>query len=283
MSEDKFSMFPAVSPGNMARDFILHLFTIALYIVLKLLAVLLATAQRFAARLYEIHSEYVALPPSGIHKPEESAIVVIGGENNLGRRICLSFAELGYTVFALCRSNGEADNLQTSISYSTKPAHASSKLLYEWQLRKKQSETSAWGDIAPIVSDLGSAAQRKSAFETVHAYCVGRSLRLVTLILAPPHAPLHWWESPQSHSSQITAADHSQPMRTVITQGDLTQSLLWADRVKHSIMEPILVIRDYVDMLVASSGRLILISGCPEDYLCELQFESSKSAIEWSL
>ncbi|OBZ75431.1 hypothetical protein A0H81_04125 [Grifola frondosa] len=69
-----------------------------------------------------------------------------------------------------------------------------SSLLYEWHNKRKKSEHSPWGLVAPIVLDTGSASQRAHAFETVHAYCAAHALHLVSLIVSPPCAPLYPWE-----------------------------------------------------------------------------------------
>ena len=40
--------------------------------------------------------------------------------------------------------------------------------------------------------------------------------------------------------------------------------MMWTDSVSQSIKEPILLAQDYVEMLTEASGRVIVISTCPE-------------------
>ncbi len=110
-----------------------------------------------------------------------------------------------------------------------------------------------WGLVAPIALDTESGAQRAHASETIHAYCTDHSLNLVSLIILPPCYPV----------ADKSATNHTH-MDEEITAVQ-TASLAFATRSRtmaHIMMEPILVVEDYVDLLMKSYGRVIMLSSC---------------------
>lgn len=130
-----------------------------------------------------------------------------------------------------------------------------SKLLYVWHKKKEQSAHTSWGLVAPISLDTESGAQRAHASETIHAYCVNHSLNLVSLIILPPPSP---------------ACDDTSNRRymdgtiNTVSEGSLAPTM-WGRNVGHSVMEPILVVEDYIDLLSKTSGRVVMLSACSHD------------------
>ncbi|KAI0709442.1 hypothetical protein C8Q76DRAFT_770269 [Earliella scabrosa] len=205
---------------------------IILFIALRLLLETFSIFQSLSYAVHERLCRFFALPPCQVHGPRESAIVIVGGDDALGRHIAFDCSEQGYTVFALCPDRHPA------IEAAPDASNVSS-LIQEWHQRIKRSghSTSPWGLVAPIVLDMTSSAQRTRAFETVDAYCATHSLHLVAVIVLPP-------------SNYIT----SKPACT----GPVTISA-WGNVVRESLVEPISVIQDYVRLLAAVSGRVVLV------------------------
>lgn len=127
------------------------------------------------------------------------------------------------------------------------------KLLYVWHRRKERSTHSSWGLVAPISLDTQSGAQRAHASETIHAYCVNHSLNLVSLIILPP-------QSPGCHDSEWRPPITDDTINA--RPGDGLALTMWGRNVGHSMMEPVLVVEDYIDLLSKTAGRVIMLSAC---------------------
>lgn len=135
-----------------------------------------------------------------------------------------------------------------------------SKLLYVWHKKKENSGHSGWGLVAPIALDTQSGAQRTRASETIHAYCENHSLHLVSLVVLSPHPETSAWNEATSYRDQSPEIIASKRR----SDRDLTEALMWGDIVSQSIKGPLLLVQDYVEMLTEASGRVIVISTCPE-------------------
>ncbi len=126
------------------------------------------------------------------------------------------------------------------------------KLLYIWHKKKQQYAHSSWGLVAPISLDTQSRAQRAHASETIHAYCANHSLHLVAVIVLPQPSPARGNSSNRRHTINSPS------------NGSLEQDM-WEHSVGHLghlMMEPILMVEDYIDMLKKTSGRVIMLSIC---------------------
>ena len=247
------------------------------------------------ARPFEWGSKLLSLPACGVYAARESAVVIIGGDDGeyvhtigkwdiiractsgLGRAIALSFSESGYTVFVLYPANlrvaSQARSVKatnvSSVSASV-PARNSNihyrrvQLLYLWH-RKKERSTHSWGLVAPISLDTESAEQRAHASDTVHAYCLNHSLKLASLIVLPPSAPSVEDTSSRPHSKDTLTAHPAEGL----------MHSMWKHYTAHSMMEPVLVVEDYVDLLRKASGRVVMLSTCAQPECtgqCERRF-----------
>ncbi|KAI0687130.1 hypothetical protein BC835DRAFT_1550884 [Cytidiella melzeri] len=222
---------------------------------LRVLVSLIASAEDALTSIFEWESRILSAPACGVYTPQQSAIVIVGGEAGLGQAISLSLSEHGYTVFALC-SNVPATC--SSSEQTTKSSDVSS-LLYAWHKRKERSTHTSWGLVAPISCDTKSGAQRTHAFETVHAYCVKHSLNLVALVVLSPSSPA----KREEYRHRLSKPAAHLELRNVYPSTD------WNSIDGLSWIEPILVIEDYIDMLSEASGRVVLLShGQRECYLC---------------
>ncbi|EIM90185.1 uncharacterized protein STEHIDRAFT_166426 [Stereum hirsutum FP-91666 SS1] len=112
--------------------------------------------------------------PCGVYPPHESAILILGAHQGLGRSAALRFSELGYTVFALFPNEMRQEDEGISDVAA---------LLYIWHNRKERSRTIPWGVVAPMSLDVWSASQRNRVRETIQAFCSEYDLHLVSLIL----------------------------------------------------------------------------------------------------
>jgi len=225
----------------------------------RLFAYAVVLSQYLSSSCYDYLSRVCGLPPCGVFRVQDSAIVIVGGEGELGRSIALNFSESGYTVFTL-----HPTQQQVAVGeLSTQSADTSSAtLLYAWHKRKERSDH-PWGLVAPIALDMTSAADRKRASETIRAYCATHSLQLVALISLSP--PAHSPGSSDTASSQNTAstpASKAQLKRRATK--DFSQALIWGDMVAQSVREPIVMFQDYIDMLARVSGRIIMLSTCSD-------------------
>ncbi|KAI0341758.1 hypothetical protein BDW22DRAFT_1358624 [Trametopsis cervina] len=221
------------------------------------LGALLTSAEALFTRIFEWESRLLAVPACGAYTPQQSAIVIIGGEAaGLGRAVSLSLSERGFTVFALCSAGLETVDPSRQAS-STKSSDVSS-LLFAWHRRKEKLPHTSWGLVAPILLDMRSGVQRTHAFETVHAYCVKHSLNLAALIVLVPASAAKRKEHGSRHPN--VSMDLAHPDEHPSTQeAPETQSL----------MDPVLVIEDYIDMLALAAGRVVFLTHGPlECYLC---------------
>ncbi|KAI0372840.1 hypothetical protein BV20DRAFT_963243 [Pilatotrama ljubarskyi] len=213
--------------------FAFHLWVrVVSYLTFSILLKCLALCGRISTWAHERLSQYFALSPCPVYGPRESAIVIIGGDHDVGRHLALNFSELGCTVFALC-----SDRQASPHTEPFQNASNVSSLIQEWHKRIKRSGRSPWGLVAPIVLDMNSGAQRAHAVETVDAYCVTHNLHLVAVIVLPTNAPA----SPKPLASGPTGVS------------------AWAEIVRRCLVDPISAVHGYSSLLAAASGRVVLL------------------------
>lgn len=106
--------------------------------------------------------------------------------------------------------------------------------------------------LAPITLDMHSATQRAHASETVHAFCLSHALHLVALIVLP-HS------SPALRASRLRRRQHPQPVKR--NEEDLAFPM-WDEELVSATLEPIAIVRDYFDLLMKASGRVVVMSRC---------------------
>ncbi|PIL24161.1 hypothetical protein GSI_13914 [Ganoderma sinense ZZ0214-1] len=221
---------------------------LALCISLQMLLAALSLVERVSDAAHERLCQFLCLPACEVRGPGNSAVVVVGGDDALGRHVALSFSQLGYTVFALC-----PDKPQAQVPSDADASNVSS-LIQEWHQRIKRSGHSPWGLVAPIVLDVNSDAQRARAVETVDAYCAAHNLHLVALLLVP------WRGCTSSKALQSGRAGM-----------DLNVSA-WYEALRSHLVEPISIVQDYVGALAVASGRVIvLFSSGHQPWLPSLQ------------
>ncbi|KAI1794537.1 hypothetical protein LXA43DRAFT_995466 [Ganoderma leucocontextum] len=213
----------------------LRYMNLALCISLRLLLGALAVVERVTDAAHERLCQFLCLPACELRGPRNSAVVVVGGDDALGRHIALSFSQLGYTVFALCPDKPQAQ------APSDADASNVSSLIQEWHQRIKRSGHSPWGLVAPIVLDVDSDAQRARAVETVDAYCAAHNLHLVAILVAP--------------SRSCTSPKPLQSGRAGL---DLNVSA-WYEVLRSHLVEPISIVQDYVGALTPASGRVVVL------------------------
>ncbi|KAI0673038.1 hypothetical protein C8Q78DRAFT_1022475 [Trametes maxima] len=177
-----------------------------------------------------------ARPPSQVYRPNQSAVVIVGADDDVGRHLALSFSELGCTVFALCPDKPAAPRLLNEALLEVSNV---SSLIQEWHKRIKRSGRSPWGLLAPIVLDMNSGTQRTHAVETVDAYCTAHHLRLSAVIVLPATGP---------------------PPPKPPASGPRDAPTAWPDILRQCHVEgPIAVVQAYSDLLAAASGRVVLL------------------------
>ncbi|KAA1474897.1 hypothetical protein DENSPDRAFT_841562 [Dentipellis sp. KUC8613] len=224
-----------------------------------------------SSRLFGLASRLLGIPPCGTYKPEDSAVLILGVQEGIGRSAALRFSELGYTVFALCPNEYEG-GLQGSQMSSDGRRHVSS-LLYIWHNRKERSRSLPWGLLAPVSLDVWSTSQRQRAVETVQAYCAKYTLRLVALVISPV---------PGCNSLSPYMSLYRLAARGVDTCTSCSaEEERWRKRILSQVTEPILMAHDYTWLLRQASGRIIVISPCSEDGLCDFGFsiEEARRAV----
>ena len=213
---------------------------------------------------------------------------------DIGRHIALDLSELGYTVFVLCPDRYHGD-LQTLTSSTRDASNVSSvreiriallalvpamlnasnqRLIQDWHQRIKRSghSPSPWGLVAPIVLDMTSSTQRIRAVETVEAYCATHSLHLVAVIVQPAPGFTSTWEPPFPRSPRLTPIPPPTPIHTDVTHTsthlaskpgreglDVTA---WGGVVSQCLVQPISIVQDYMDLLAAATGRVVLLHAC---------------------
>ncbi|KAI0724048.1 hypothetical protein C8T65DRAFT_734550 [Cerioporus squamosus] len=203
----------------------------------RLLLGAFSAIQRCTAGAHERLCRFFWLAQSAVHANRQSAIVIVGGDDDIGRHIALDFSELGYTVFVLCPDRHR--DPQTLASSSTPDAsNVSSRLIQDWHQRIKRSgrSPSPWGLVAPIVLDMTSSTQRIRAVETVDAYCASHCLHLVAVIVQA--APGSSTSKPGREALDVTA---------------------WGDVVSQCLVQPLSLVQDYVSLLAAATGRVVLL------------------------
>ncbi|CCL99329.1 uncharacterized protein FIBRA_01347 [Fibroporia radiculosa] len=262
---------PSFSPRRVATS----VFAVAFYVCLSILHRTLATYGRLESRLFQLCARLLAVKPCGVYNPHECAIVVIGADEgmlhkslmllvsvsinygfalaDIGKHVSFRFSELGYTVFTLCRQDRHGLHSDGSTSVSS--------LMYEWHKVRKKSGNTAWGLIAPISLDLGDTSQHAHVFETIHAYCGTHSLRLVNVIMLLPQTQFvqDSFASYVAHHANVS----SQRRDWNVIDTDTMKS--WDDSFKWAVTEPVLVVQNCLDSLVASSGRVVMISECRDN------------------
>ncbi|KAH9857058.1 hypothetical protein C2E23DRAFT_865675 [Lenzites betulinus] len=192
----------------------------------------LAVWERGAARAHDLLCRFFAMPPCQVYGPRESAVVIVGADDDVGRHLALDFSERGCTVFALC-----PDRPASGSSEAVRDASNVSSLIQEWHKRIKRSGRAPWGLVAPIVLDMTSGAQRTHAVETVDAYCGTHNLHLVAVIVLQTSGPAP--PKPLAGGAADVAA--------------------WAAIVRQCLVDPISVVYGYADLLAAASGRVVLL------------------------
>lgn len=201
--------------------------------------------------------EYVCLffqvPPTGDYTIHESAVVIVGGEQDLGGKLALQFSELGYTVFTLHSAEPVDQSTPTS-------GVSSANLLYVWHRKKEESKHSSWGIVAPIALDTESGAQRRRASETIQAFCIKNSLHLVSLIVLSPDTTTTRWHNLTTRGDKATLSEPPTAKRPA--DRELAQTLVFSDSVARLIKEPVVVVQDYIELLSEAAGRVIVVSSC---------------------
>lgn len=119
--------------------------------------------------------------------------------------------------------------------------------------------------VAPITLDTHSAAQRTDASETVHAYCQDHSLQLCALIVLPATSPARCSPGVLEHTNLPIKA----------TPEDGLAFAMWEEDVESASWEPLTTMRDYFDLLMRASGRVILMSRC-------LPYSKSSDLLQWA-
>ncbi|RPD66322.1 hypothetical protein L226DRAFT_195573 [Lentinus tigrinus ALCF2SS1-7] len=210
---------------------------IVMHMFFRVLLGTFSAIQGYAAGAHERLCRFFGLSPSALHGPTQSAIVIVAGDDDIGRHIALDFSELGYTVFVLCPDKPHGDP-QSTASSTRDASNVSSRLIQDWHQRIKRSgrSPSPWGLVAPIVLDMTSSTQRIRAVETVGAYCATHSLHLVAVIVQP--APGFIMSKPSREGLDVTA---------------------WGDVVGRCLVQPISLVQDYMELLAAATGRVILL------------------------
>ncbi|TFY68247.1 hypothetical protein EVG20_g3642 [Dentipellis fragilis] len=230
-----------------------------------------ALLELLSSRLFALVSVLLRIPPCGTYGPEDSAILILGVQEGIGRSAALRFSELGYTVFALCPNEYEGELPGSQMSPGGR-RHVSS-LLYIWHNRKERSRSLPWGLLAPVSIDVWSSSQRQRAVETVQAYCAKYTLRLVALVVSP--VPGYNSLSPYMALHRLTA-------RGVDTCTSCSaEEERWRKRILSQVTEPILMAHDYTWLLRQASGRIIVISPCSEDGVWDFGFsiEEARRAV----
>ncbi|KAI8998471.1 hypothetical protein BD414DRAFT_407239 [Trametes punicea] len=220
-----------------SRAFALRCVVVLLYLCLSLLFKCLSVWERIKARSHERLCDLLAISPCQVYEPEESAVVIIGGDEGVGRHIALNFSERGCTVFVLC-----PEALPLPQDQARQDRSNASSLIQEWHQRIKRSGRSPWGLVAPIVLDMSSGAQRTHAYETVDAYCAAHHLQLAAVIVLP---------------TSVRISTPGAPRSLVRGRTDVSA---WADIVRRCLVEPVSVVQDYSNMLAAASGRVVLLA-----------------------
>ncbi|OJT14627.1 hypothetical protein TRAPUB_8873 [Trametes pubescens] len=229
-------------PGTLFSSVLQLCIEVLSCICVPLLLKCLAVWQGLARTAHELLSRFLALPPCQVYPPRESAVVIVGGDDDVGRHLALTFSEQGCTVFALCPDHpAQASPAQSSREAAQDTSNVS-ELIQEWHKRIKRSGRSPrWGLLAPIVLDMNSGAQRAHAVETVDAYCATHNLHLVAVIVLPSSAPAPPRPEPQ-------------PLA-----GGAADVAAWADVVRRCLVAPIAVVHGYSKLLAAASGRVVLV------------------------
>ncbi|CAL1704996.1 unnamed protein product [Somion occarium] len=202
----------------------------------------------FTTNLFHFISSRFMLSPSSVFEPRDSAVVIVGGQHELGRTIALHLSELGYTIFSLSSSHQHptSDHGPQSSSLST------ANLVYEWHKKKERSPSMPWGVIAPIVLDTQSGPERYRAAETVQAYCMNNSLHLSAVVFLA--------------TDDLSVSLNDDTCQTISPyaskspwNSNRAQASIWADAAAQTFKDPIIITQDYVEMLAEAAGRVILV------------------------
>ncbi|KZT11294.1 uncharacterized protein LAESUDRAFT_262553 [Laetiporus sulphureus 93-53] len=235
-----------------------YLLSLVLRMLFYSLDQVITTAEHVEERLLQVFSTVFHVPGCDIYKPEESAIVVLGGEYETGKQIAIHFSKLGYTVFALCRA--QESSQYSDIVGTSADKQSISSLLHEWHQRRKHSDGRHYGLLAPMTFEMHSMSKSAHAFETIHACCETHSPHLIAAILLPEPN-----DSP-NHPAGITGYHSAAPHAEQSPELDIALSRLssWSNCTSRTIDELMHVISHCLDLLLASSGRVVLISEQPD-------------------
>ncbi|KAL4254036.1 hypothetical protein ABKN59_002504 [Abortiporus biennis] len=225
-----------------AQYIVLNLFRTYTLLLLRSLTHVLEYTESVAGLIFEIICTYLSVPPCGVYNPQESAVVISGGGEDVGHMLALKFSELGYTVFTLHSSSQQYSTQSTSNS----PITSSANLLYAWHKKKEKSAMRNWGLIAPVILDSDTIAQRARASETVKAYSEAYTQSNIKGSRNNHHER---WSSRLKRPSEL----------------QLTEALMWSDTITQCIREPVLSVQDYTEMLSDNRGRVIFLSTFPQD------------------
>lgn len=255
------------------------------------ISVLLSSFEDISSRLFERASDFSGVPPRASFPTEKCAILILGAqegasftppiklnfdactpESGVGQNAALRFSELGYTVFALCpnrhehslSSGGKSTDvasvrsiIQLFLASAYLPQKKKppdySKLLYTWHNRKERSRSIPWGLIAPMQLNLWSRPQREAVRETVRAHCSAYDLHLVALVISHDSKSLR--DASPSFVDVLDATD-----RADVPSESHGEEDAWRNSVLGEVTEPVLMARDYKNLLAEASGRVIILS-----------------------
>jgi len=189
------------------------------------------------------------------HPLQESAVVVSGAADGIGRATALQFARLGCTVFACCHRepNGAPDSLSSLLFLAQNEKERS--------LHSTKRRTTAWGSIIPLVFDLGSRDERAHALETVKVYCDSHSRKLCAVILAPPSLP----NAPYISTDPGSQSDYrAQFDSTTFVPLSTANQDVFEDSLRMAVVGPVSLVQDCIDILSGMGGRVVVLSGCNE-------------------
>jgi hypothetical protein len=111
--------------------------------------------------------------------------------------------------------------------------------------------------------NLWSRPQREAVHETVRAHCSAYDLHLVALVISHDPKPLH--DASPSFADTLDAAD-----RADVPHESHGEEDAWRNTVLEEVTEPVLMARDYKNLLVEATGRVIILSNFTDGRYCEI-------------
>ncbi|THH20356.1 hypothetical protein EW146_g965 [Bondarzewia mesenterica] len=239
---------------------VICLIVTVLSLTLDCINTVLSISESLASIIFETCSEICGIHPCGTYKAENSAILILGAQEGLGRSAALKFSELGYTVFALCPNRYHEQPPEVS-GVPLRKTSDPFALLYIWHNRKERSQSLPWGLVAPISLDMWSSSQRKRAHETIKAYCHHHSLHLVALVVSSIT------ENPSFSSFSVSTLSMPDKHAHGGSSDRFSHEDVWRERIVSELTEPILMANDYAWMLKEASGRVLIISTYSQGWL----------------